>query len=396
MSLHKLILNNLQETQLSIAELQDLTPVSLPTLRKAIQELSDAKWIHVTGQSESSGGRPAMLFGLDPSYYAIVSVHLQLPGIRLITSDVKGTVLNESVIYENLVPTPEKSFRAIKRYMADMQEQFTDRSILGIGIASPGYIDPESGNILSIERVKGWQNFPICDHLRAFSGLPVYIANDIDCMALAEFQHSRTSLENNLMYVGFDEGVKVSMFLNGQLYKGAFGNVGLIMGQFYRSEAHHTSHDVLTIHGINSRFEELVDQLSDKQAKDYDHLQSIIDPRQRLQAIFEHNVNHDPICQHCVTELVQALVKAVLTTTYLIHPDVIVIGGVLSTAPISIYKQIESDIYTALPSLFANHLTIRQAELSQPNRATIGASHHFLTTYLSDQITDPLNPSVVN
>lgn len=390
MSLHKLILNNLVEMPLSLAELQTLTQVSLPTLRKAIQELSDTNWIRVTGQSESSGGRPAMLFGLDETHYAIICIHIQLPGMRLITADLSGEVLDELVIYQNEIPRPYEAIQKIEDYLGYIKAQYEDREILGIGIASPGYTDPDTGSILSIERVTGWQNFPICDLLRNASGVPVYIANDIDCMAFAEFQHTRTSMENNLMYVGFDEGVKVTMFLNGQLHKGAFGNAGLVIGQFYQSTSDVTPHDVLTIHGINNFFEEQIQQLASKQAQQYNPILSITDKRQRLQAIFEHSLNGDLVCQQCVDILIPALIKSIVVTTYLIHPDMIVIGGVLSTAPSKIYQQIADGIYSALPTLFANHLIIRQAILSQSNRAAIGASHHFLQTYLSDSITDPL------
>ncbi len=61
--------------------------------------------------------------------------------------------------------------------------------------------------------------------------MPVQIANDIDCMAFAEIQHTGKSLVDNLVYVGFDEGVKASMFLNGELYKGSLGNAGLIVNR---------------------------------------------------------------------------------------------------------------------------------------------------------------------
>jgi predicted NBD/HSP70 family sugar kinase len=120
----------------------------------------------------------------------------------------------------------------------------------------------------------------------------------------------------------------------------------------------------------------------------------IQDMRERLQAIFEYAVNGDPICRRITDEVVDALVKSIVLTTYIINPDMIVIGGILSAAPVEIYQQIESTVYDALPVLFTNYLLIRQAVMSQPNRAAIGAGHHFLQTYLSDIATDPLTIAV--
>ncbi|MEZ4555504.1 MAG: hypothetical protein R2854_03470 [Caldilineaceae bacterium] len=65
---------------MSLADLQQATQVSLPTLRRAVQDLTDARWIRVVGQAEANGGRPAMLFGADTTRFLLVGVHLQLPG----------------------------------------------------------------------------------------------------------------------------------------------------------------------------------------------------------------------------------------------------------------------------------------------------------------------------
>jgi len=80
-------------------------------------------------------------------------------------------------------------------------------------------------------------------------------------MAIAEFHHSHKTFKKNLAYIGFDVGVKVSLFLKGELYKGSLGNAGLIAshlmsisGQMDKQE----SNDLLKISGINSIFEKKV------------------------------------------------------------------------------------------------------------------------------------------
>lgn len=387
MSIYTNILNNIIAVPLSLADLQLMTEVSLPTLRKAVQELSDAQWVRVVGQSEPKGGRPAMLFGLDESVYAIVGVHLQLPGMRLITADLQGNVIDAQEAFSHDVPKPNETLDQIITYINALQQRFPQRQILGVGIASPGFTDPQTGDILSIGRVEGWQNFPMCHALKTMLDLPVHIANDIDCMAFAEFQHTGTVLDKNLCYVGFDEGVKVSMFLDGKLYKGAFGNVGLIAT---RLQEHHPIGDVLTIHGVSKIFADKVNALDPSAQAVYEPILSIRDSRHRMQHILEWGVSGDEICGDVTQMMIRSLVRSIVMTTYLIQPDVLVLGGVLSSAPEVLYRQIETAIYEALPALFANHLVIRQATLSSPNRAALGASHHFLKTYLSDSNTDPL------
>ena len=209
MSLQQTIVRNLLTSPMSLADLQIATQVSLPTLNRAIKALSETQWIQTVGQAEANGGRPATLYGIDERYFLIIGLHLQLPGIRLIATDLNGEVLHISQEFQNIVPSPTEAVAAISDYIQSIRVKFPSRQILGIGIAAPGFIDLNSGDIISIGRVPSWVNFPICSQLQAATAAPVQIANDIDCMAFAEFQHINAPLEKNLVYIGFDEGIKM-------------------------------------------------------------------------------------------------------------------------------------------------------------------------------------------
>ncbi|MEZ4719331.1 MAG: helix-turn-helix domain-containing protein [Caldilineaceae bacterium] len=72
MSLPRAVIRHVLSTPMSLADLQQATQVSLPTLRRAVQDLTDARWIRVVGQAEANGGRPAMLFGADTTRFLLV------------------------------------------------------------------------------------------------------------------------------------------------------------------------------------------------------------------------------------------------------------------------------------------------------------------------------------
>jgi glucokinase len=122
---------------------------------------------------------------------------------------------------------PNEFVRTVSRYAQRVKTRFEDGELIGLGIATPGYVDPASGDVLSIGRAPNWPNFPLRSRLEAELGLPVAVENDVDCMALVEINGRDSGIEDWL-YVGLIEGVKASMYLNGQLYKGPFGNAGLI------------------------------------------------------------------------------------------------------------------------------------------------------------------------
>jgi predicted NBD/HSP70 family sugar kinase len=234
--------------------------------------------------------------------------------------------------------------------------------------------------------VKGWQNVPICQHLRTVLDLPVSIANDVDCMAFAEFQHTSVSLDQNLAYVGFDEGVKVSMFLNGQLYKGSFGNAGLIVTDLlnFSHETAMLPGEILTIEGINHLFQEKLQQVTSDTRESYADILATQNHRQRFSLILERAADGLPICQEVTASMNAALAVAIANIIYVIQPDMMFIGGLLTMMPTTLFATLIEDIRQYLPALFRNRSIIRQAMLSSPYRSGIGANYHFLESYLSD------------
>ena len=387
MNPHNSIIKALQVESKSLAELQQITQVSLPTLRKAVQELTEGGWIRIVGQAEANGGRPPKIYGLDERHFAIIGVHLQLPGIRLITADLTGAVINEYQIDDNIIPTPNDAVQTIIDYVSRIRATLPTRMILGVSIAAPGFTDPESGDILSIGRVDGWHNYPICNHLNRLLGLPTWIANDVDCMAFAEFNHSGITFDSNLIYVGFDEGVKASMFLNGELYKGAFGNAGLIASNLINVSIPHSQDDIsqiLSIHGCNAVFDRHIEKLSTKDQLDYADIVRIKDARTRFEQIMESLPQGLLVTEQVVGLLIETLASVIANLTFIIQPEVLVIGGVMGSAPQFIFDKIETNVRQNLPSLISNHVVIQRGKLSSPNCSAIGGVYYFLDHYLSD------------
>lgn len=386
MSIHANILQRLLNDAMPLAELEAALPVSLPTLRKAVQELSEARWIRVVGQAETNGGRPAKLFGLDSDFYLMVGVQLKLPGLRLIACDLSGQVVDEQAALVGQIPQADQVIQSISSYVDTLRERFAERQLLGIGMAAPGFIDPESGDILAISRVPEWQNVPICQHLSAEIELPVQIANDVDCMAVAEIQHTGITLDQNLAYVGFAEGLKISMFLGGQLYKGSLGNTGLVATDRLNLDPRFNRdvyRQIVTLSGAGRYLSQQVAALPADEQSAYAAIVAVESPWQRFQMIMEGAVQGLPICEEISEILNIALGAAVVNLVMVIQPDTLIIGGALSTMPSPLLSKLVLSIRQSLPPLFTNRLVIRQAKLSSTNSAPIGAVIHFLQDYLS-------------
>ena len=387
MNLHHIVVRHLLKKPMSISDLQLSTQVSLPTLNKVLRDLTEARWVCAAGFAEANGGRPATLFGIDDSYFMILGCHFQLPGIRLVASSLTGQILDEAKTFHDVVPQPDEAIDTVMACFTKYQDAFPERLILGMGIAAPGFIDLNTGDIVSIGRVPSWKNLPICQRLRAATEVPVIIANDVDCMAIAEFMYSGQALDKNLAYVGFDEGVKVSLFLNGELYKGSLGNTGLISSELLNAgdlSNEEEAKSLLTVIGVNQTFER---RLAEKGREKNTPCASVLGTsnyRQRFRLIMEYALEENSICHGIVQEMIGVVSAAIANVMYIVQPDVVVIGGLLGSLPPTLFANLEAAIRKHLPTLVNYNTVIKQGKLASRNCAVKGAMQHFLQEYLND------------
>jgi predicted NBD/HSP70 family sugar kinase len=387
MSIQSTIINHILKSPKSLSEIKEITQASLPTVRRAIKDLSESNWIRVVGQAEANGGRPAMLFGIDNQHYIVIGLHLQLPGIRLVAANLTGDVLKTKEFFQEIVPEPSLVVQTVLDFVSKIESDYPKCMILGVGIASPGFIDLSTGDIIAIGRVPSWVNFPICRHLSEMIHLPVRIANDVDCMAIAEFFHDQDPGKKNLVYVGFCEGVKASLFLGGQLYKGTIGNVGLISSNLLNLAAQGTQgdlHELITLPGFNQVFEKRVENLSIEKQKDYKNILSIENNHERFMAIVNAALTDAIICAPLVSDLIKTLSVAIAGVIFMIQPDILVIGGLINSAPKTLFIHLENAIRAHIPALINNNLIIKQGVMDAQNIAAIGAVHHFLQNTIAE------------
>lgn len=381
MSLSQTIITHLMNIPMSLAEIQELTKASLPTVRRAVGALNDSQWIHVVGQAEANGGRPAMLFGIDDSHYLVFGLHLQLPGIRLIAADLRGVVIKQKDFFTGEIPNPNLAVRMVIEAIYEFQMDFPQREVLGLGIASPGFIDAETGDIITIGRVPTWVNFPICKHLKEGTGLPLQIANDVDCMAIAELSHNREPGQKNLVYIGFCEGIKASLFLQGEMFTGSLGNVGLISSDLLNlpGEGDHTGiRRLMTTIGFMKVFKERVGKLEYKDQLAYDTILNLEDQNAQFNKILQQSLDDQKICGPLVQDLIKIVSVALANIIHLIQPDEIIIGGLLTALPDPLYLQLEASTRALIPPLISHNLIFKRGDINSENKAALGAIYQFL------------------
>jgi predicted NBD/HSP70 family sugar kinase len=383
------ILTLLRQEPLTIASLNDATNVSLPTLRRAVEELIDAHWVRPVGRIPRTGGRPATLYGLDDRSYLILGVHLELPGLHFALTNLAGEIINHQHLLGETDIRPNGVVRLIVDHVNRLKTQYAERQLLGLGIATPGYVDPSSGAILSIGRAPQWQAFPLKARLEADVGLPVIVENDIDCMTFAEIGDGGFNDIEDMIYLGFTEGVKASFLLQGQLYKGPFGNAGLIGhttvvedGRLCTCGKYGCLETVASVRAINSLFDKGIES-GNWHDSDLQRIHALKDRIEKFQAILVAAEAGDPFCSEIIEDMLRGLELAIVNLIYLLQVDQLVIGGALSNLPDGLLARLETELRDKLSPILSHHLIIRRARRTEPHIAAVGATYRFFYSCIS-------------
>jgi glucokinase len=106
----------------------------------------------------------------------------------------------------------------------------TNRSeIIGIGVGTPGPIDPFTGVVLGAPNLPGWLNVPIKAILTERTGLPVQVGNDANVAGLGEWRFGCGRGTQHFVYVTISTGIGGGVILDRRLvlgHKGIAGEVG--------------------------------------------------------------------------------------------------------------------------------------------------------------------------
>lgn len=99
-------------------------------------------------------------------------------------------------------------------------------NFVSVGISCGGPLDDRAGIIQSPPNLPGWDDIHITDMLSEYLGLPVFLQNDANACALAEWRYGAGKGCRNMVFLTFGTGLGAGLILDGKLYSGTNGMAG--------------------------------------------------------------------------------------------------------------------------------------------------------------------------
>lgn len=151
-------------------------------------------------------------------------------GIDLGGTNIKAGIVDENgnILYKDACPTgARRPAGEILKDMADLALQTVKEAgvtlddIKSVGVGSPGSVDAEHGVLVRAENIN-FDNVHICEEIGKYISKPVYLGNDANVAALAEYYVQEKPMEC-FVAITLGTGVGGGIVMNGKLFTGTNG-----------------------------------------------------------------------------------------------------------------------------------------------------------------------------
>lgn len=195
-----------------------VSPATVTNVTKAL--LAQGSLIE-SGTQPSAGGRPSVLLDVVQRRRYALGVKLTPNHMTMAEVDITGAPSpGRSIDLDMRAPDV---FEQIARAIS---EQVHDRAglLLGIGLAIPGFSDPEAPDVVTAPTL-GWKSIDLGHLLREATGLPVVIDNDVDALAVADRLYGDNRHSDRLL-VTIGYGIGAALTVDGRVLRGSHGGAG--------------------------------------------------------------------------------------------------------------------------------------------------------------------------
>ena len=90
----------------------------------------------------------------------------------------------------------------------------------GIGIGVPSVVDIENGIVFDVVNIPSWHRVELKKILEAEFKIPVFINNDVNCLALGEHRYGEAKLFSSFVALALGTGLGAGIIINNTLYAG--------------------------------------------------------------------------------------------------------------------------------------------------------------------------------
>jgi glucokinase len=205
-------------------------------------------------------------------------------------------------------------------------------ALSGVGVGSPGSVDPRSGAVANARNLPGWKDsFPLSETLSLELGTSVRVGNDVQVATDAEFKLGAGKPYRSILGVFWGTGVGGGLILDRRpwLGRGGAGEIGHTVVKCGGRRCPCGRRGCLEAYAGRGAMEARARKLADKgKHTDLFHLMEERGRTRMTSTIWARALDHgDKLATELINEAIEALGVGIASAVNLLDIEAVVIGG---------------------------------------------------------------------
>ncbi len=202
----------------TVAAATGLTPQAVS---KVVGRLAAAGLVEPCGARRGGVGKPATVYRIVPGSRYAIGAHITRRTLRVVATDLLGTVLDTAVAPLPADFTPGDVLDGLSPAVDRVRG--TRTPVAGVGIGMVGPLDHARGLVRDSHGLRHWHDVPLGDLAAERLGLPVVLDKDVAAGVTAE-AWQRGPEFHDAAFVMVESGIGAGLWLGGRAYRGAHTN----------------------------------------------------------------------------------------------------------------------------------------------------------------------------
>ncbi|TMR50929.1 ROK family protein [Streptococcus pseudopneumoniae] len=255
----------------------------------------------------------------------IIGIDIGGTTIKADLYDDFGTSLNQFKEIETIIDYDLGTNQILNQVCDLIGEYVLNYSIDGVGISTAGVVNANTGEIIYAGyTIPGYIGVNFTSEIEKRFGLSTFVENDVNCAALGELWKGQVKDKKNVVMVTIGTGIGGSIIVNGQIVNGfnyTAGEVGYIPvgNSDWQSKASTTA---------------LIHLYQKKSLK----------TNQTGRTFFTDLSSGDKVAKETFEIFVENLTKGLLTISYLLNPEILILGGGILAKKDILLPEIQSSL----------------------------------------------------